>query len=319
MLDLSNAVIIANPAAAGGRVGRHWDRIVACLRDVLGEVPVWRTEHRGHARILAREALWHGKEILLSLGGDGTHSEVVSGVVRDRPRPGTITVGVLPVGTGGDFRRMIEGSGNLREQAERILTDPPREIDVGVLNYTTPEGDRGERIFLNEASLGLSGRVCEYVNGSQKRFGGGITYFAATVRALQTYRPSHVRIAVDGQDLGEFPLGTILIANGQFAGGGMHFAPSAILDDGMLDVTVLHRGGTLQMLRLAPDLYRGSIEGARHVSCFRGIHVAVTEVTRGTLVVEADGEPIGTTPIEATVLGGALRMIGVRGDVLQAR
>jgi len=40
-------------------------------------------------------------------------------------------------------------------------------------------------------------------------------------------------------------------------------------------------------------------------------------VTRGTLVVEADGEPIGTTPIEATVLGGALRMIGVRREVLR--
>ncbi|MBW1878531.1 MAG: diacylglycerol kinase family lipid kinase [Deltaproteobacteria bacterium] len=317
MLDLSNALIIANPAAAGGRVGRSWDRILPQIRDVLGDVPVWRTEHRGHARILAREALWQNKNVLLSLGGDGTHSEVVSGVVRDRPRPGTITVGVLPIGTGGDFRRMIEGSGNLREQAERILTDTAQEIDVGVLNFTTPEGETAERIFLNEASLGLSGRVCQYVNGSRKRLGGGVTYFVAALRALQTYRPAHVRIAVDGQDLGEFPLGTVLIANGQYAGGGMRFAPAAILDDGMLDVTVLHRGTTLQMIRLAPRLYQGNIHLAKGVSCFRGIHVAVTEVTRGTLVVEADGEPIGTTPIEATVLGGALRMIGVRQDVLR--
>jgi diacylglycerol kinase family enzyme len=143
-----------------------------------------------------------------------------------------------------------------------------------------------------------------------------MTYFVATLRALQTYKPAHVRIAVDGQDLGEFPLGTILIANGQYAGGGMHFAPDAILNDGMLDVTVLHRGTTLQMLRLAPRLYLGGIRHANRVSTFRGIHVAVTEVTRGTLAVEADGEPIGTTPIEATVLGGQLRMIGVRPDVL---
>lgn len=318
MLDLGEAVVIANPAAGGGRVGRRWKHIEALLREVLGDITIWQTEHAGHARALAREALWQGKDVLISLGGDGTHSDVVAGVVRDRPRPGTITVGVLSVGTGGDFRRMLLGSGDLREQAERMVHDAPHEIDVGLLQYRTAEGEARERVFLNEASLGISGRVCEYVNASSKLLGGSPAYFVASLRALATYQPCHVRIAVDGIDQGEFPLGTVMIANGQYAGGGMHFAPDAVLDDGMLDVTVLHRGTTAQMMALAPRLYLGGIRHHERVTTFRGLHIAITPVTEGTLVVEADGEPLGAPPIEATVLGGAIRMVGVRPDVLHA-
>lgn len=317
MRDLANAQIIANPAAAGGRVGRHRDRIVATLREVLGEIPIRWTEHPGHARVLAREALWAGRDLLISLGGDGTHSEVVGGVVRDRPGPEAITVGILPAGTGGDFNRMLMAARSLQEQAERLLHGTPHPIDVGILQYRTPDDEQAERVFLNEASLGLSGRVCEYVDGS-RRLLGSATYFTATLRALATYRPAAVRLALDGQDVGEFELGAVMIANGQFAGGGMHFAPDAVLDDGMLDVTVIEHGNYAQMLALSPRLYLGGIRHSERATCLRGLHVRIDPVLPGTLVVEADGEPLGRPPIEATVLVGALRVIGVRPEVLRA-
>lgn len=318
MVDLANAVVIANPAAAGGRVGRRWQRIEGLVRGILGQVDIRRTEGPGHARSLAREALWAGRDVLLSLGGDGTHGEVIAGVVRDRPSPGQVTVGVLPVGTGGDFRRMIRGSGDLEEQARRLLVDDPHPIDVGLLSYRTRLGEPAERIFLNEASLGVSGRVCERVNASRKPLGGRVAYFLASLGALATYRPSRVRLVLDGQELGEFRLGTVMIANGRYAGGGMCFAPDARLDDGLLDVTVVHRASWPRMVALAPTLYWGDVRRARGVSCFRGFHLRVEAVREGTLTVEADGEPLGHPPVEASVMPGAIRMIGVRPDVLTA-
>jgi len=319
MLDLANAVVIANPAAGGGRVGRHWKAICRVLREELGEVPVWRTERPGHARILAKEALWEGKDVLLSLGGDGTHSEVVGGLVRDRPRPGAITVGVLPAGTGGDFRRILLGSGDLREHARRLRTDAPHDIDVGVLAYRTPLDEPAERIFLNEASIGLGGRVCRYVDHSHKALGGGPTYFLNTLRALATYEPAWVRLAVDGQVVGDFELGTVMIANGRYAGAGMQFAPDAVLDDGMLDVIVVGRAALPRMLTLAPALYGDRAHDHPLLSRFRGLSVAVRPLTEGTLTVEADGDALGAGGVEATMIPGAIRMVGVRPDVLRKR
>ena len=314
-IEPTRTLIIANPAANGGRVGKLWPEISEMLARELPGVPVEMTRAPGHARELARRAVWSDKRTILSLGGDGTHSEVVSGVVRVRPEPGSVTVGILPFGTGGDFRRMLHGSRELGDHARLLHSATPQAIDVGMIACASST-ETSEHLFLNEASVGISGTVCERVNASRKVLGGSATYLVATLGSLPRFTPPTVRLTVDGQEVGVYPITTIMLSNGQFAGAGMHFAPSARLADGMLDITVLRNEGLPKLLASMPALYRGELADRPVGQTFRGFTASIELVHGVSPLVEADGEVIGTLPIQASVLPGAIQILGMRPDVL---
>jgi diacylglycerol kinase (ATP) len=313
----ATTVAIANPHAGGGRVGRQWPRWEAAVRRTFPEAALLRTEAPGHATTLAREAVWAGADRILSIGGDGTHGEVVAGIVRAGPPPGHIVVGAVAAGTGGDFQRMLLGPREPFAALAALAHARPTPIDVGRLSFRGPDGAVHDRIFLNECSLGMSALVCEGVNASGKAFGGAATYFAHTLDALRRWQPVLVRITVDGQVVGDWNVATVMIANGRYAGGGMCFAPDARLADGMLDVSVvpLQAAGRM-LLAVAPHLYLGTLAGSPHAVGFRGLDVAVHALRPGSVPAEADGDCVGNLPITATAIPGAVSLLGVRADRL---
>jgi YegS/Rv2252/BmrU family lipid kinase len=312
--EAEQAVVIANPTAAGGWVGRNWESIERQLRQELGDVAIHQTTAAGHARDLAHRAVWAGKQVVLSLGGDGTHSEVVRGIVRSRPHPDAVTLGILPAGTGGDFRRMVEGPRDLAHHIAQLRTAEPVAIDVGVLVAQREHG-RHEQLFLNECSFGVSGEVCRRVAEGSKRL-GALTYLLSTLMVLRTHRRPIVRLQLDGQVLGDFSIVSVMISNGRFAGGGMWFAPEANMADGMLDITVVEQGRIDQMAAFTPRIYRGTAGELPMVHTFRGFHFEAELITPGDDMVEADGDFVGNLPLDATVLPGAIKVIGIRPDVV---
>lgn len=315
VLDLSRALVIANPVAGGGRVGRRWTEVCRELRAVLGaDLDIARTERPDDARRLAKEAVWAAREIVLSLGGDGTHSEVAAGLLLPHPARGSVVMGALHAGTGGDFSRMLSSRGALVDQAERLLRARPATIDLARATFTDELGERRERVFLNECSAGLSGLVCALVGRSTRRLGGRATYFVNSLRARLSVQPCPMTVAIDGQTVAELVAHTAMISNGQHAGGGMHFAPEARMDDGLLDLTLFEAQSLPRMVGIAPKLYTGRIADCPGIHTFRGVHVTV-EAQR-ELIVEADGDVVGRTPLSAIALPGALRMLDVRPEVL---
>ncbi len=303
--------LIANPAAGGSTVRRQWDEILETLRDVFPGLDAVQTRHVGHGTELAREAIEAGHDNLLSLGGDGTHSEVAAGIASvetDR----TIALGVLHGGTGGDFSRLL-GRGTLREQAERLRDLPAKPIDLGRVRY-----QGGERVFLNEVSFGMSAAICVSVNKSRKRLGGQATFLIHTLKTLATYKPQAVEIDVDGEILQPGPIQSVLACNGQWAGGGMRFAPRAGLADGAFDLTVIRDAPTLQAIRLTPKLYNGQLLEQPQVDSARGRRIGIKSLGE-PLWIEADGEVLGTTPAVVEVLPGALNLMGAPADFLDAR
>ncbi|MCO4748308.1 MAG: diacylglycerol kinase family lipid kinase [Proteobacteria bacterium] len=314
-INPARTVVIANPTAGDGRVGRNFERLSAQIRKELGDVKVVKTERPGHGIQLAQKAVWDGADLLISLGGDGTHSEVVAGVFKDKDAQRRVTVGLLPCGSGGDFRRLLDASRDIGAHLALIKAREPHMIDVGVAHYLDEENIERSRIFLNECSVGMSATVCDNLNRSRKRFGAA-SYFAASVSAQLAHRPPLVRIRVDGQEVGDFLANTVMISNGQYAGGGMRFAPRARLTDGMLDVTVIKHANVMRMSLFSPTLYLGGPEDGGLVSTFRGFEVAVEVLTEGDAGVEADGELLGSTPLRAHVVPSGIRLLGVREDAL---
>lgn len=308
-------VFVVNPKASNGRCGRIWRRrIVPWLRREGHEYEVRRTESGGHAIELA-QALSRENRAIISVGGDGTHNEVVTGLLRAAPDGGgSAPVGFLTLGTGGDFRKTLQLPPDPLAQLEHILLDlasgRSRRLDLGRIRYTAHDGSETERGFLNIASFGLGGEVDDRVNRTTKMLGGFASFLIGTMRATLAYRNRTVRIRLDGRDLGEHTVMNVAVANGRFFGGGMHIAPTARPDDGLFDVVILGDFRLLESLRLAPKLYEGAhLEHAKS-EIHRGRKVEAESDEE--VLLDVDGEAPGRLPAVFEVVPEAIRVVGVR-------
>jgi YegS/Rv2252/BmrU family lipid kinase len=304
-------LVIVNPRSADGQVGRRWTAIEKTLRRALGDVDIRHTEAPGHATAIAREALSRGVRDLLVLGGDGTLSEAVSGYFREgRPIDARASIGLLPFGTGGDFRRTLDLPTDLGEAARRVLGAGTTAIDVGRVRFTGADGGPGERCFVNVSSFGIGGLVDRIVNGRYKPLGrvlgGRAAFLAGTVHAFAQYRNQRVRLRLDGGRAEEVVVNNVAVCNGRYFGGGMHVAPQARLDDGRFDVVIFGDLGFRDFVAQGRHLYRGThlgLEGVRRVQATR---VEAEAVDRQEVLLDVDGEQPGRLPATFEVLPGAL-------------
>ncbi|MBK6684244.1 MAG: diacylglycerol kinase family lipid kinase [Deltaproteobacteria bacterium] len=306
--------VIVNPKSANGATGRRWPELRAALDRVLSRWDHQFTLGPDDATRLARQAVKDGYEMIVCVGGDGTMNEVVTGLFEEGPlgiedrliRPGIVLAAVRQ-GTGGDFARYLGQSGRLPEAVQHLAGDRTRTADLGLVELTTPEGGRRRRAFLNIASFGLSGVVDQKVNRSTKALGGGASFALGLGRALLSYRPAPVRIRVDGELFHEGPMVTCAVANGQYFGGGMRFAPMAEVDDGRFEIVAQLRSGPKEILNVR-DLYSGKIvewDSARHRS---GTVVEAEPLGDQPVLLDVDGEQPGQLPAKFTLLPQAVRL-----------
>ncbi len=309
MLEPEKTVVIANPAAGHGFIGNNWPTLGAKIQEVLGPVGLRLTESVGHATEIARDAAVRGARTIVSFGGDGTHSEIVDGIMQSGKNR-ELALGILHAGTGGDFRRMIDGADELERGCTVIRDREPVPIDIGWVEYARDEGGRASRYFVNITSMGMSGLVDRYVAASKSRRSGKAKYFMATLRAQLEYKPARIRLRVDGRDQGEHEVSVVCVCNGRWAGGGMMFAPNARLTDGEFDIIVIRATSTLRGLPVMAGLYKGTHIESSTVSTFRGKHIEV-DVMQHIAYMDIDGEAPGTGPAEFRIHEGALGVIGI--------
>ena len=303
--------VIYNPNAAAGRVGREWSSREARLRELLGPVSFRASRASGDGAVQAREAIAAGAKTLLSLGGDGTHNEVVHGILTSTAAHGTVRLGILPSGTGGDFRRLLLQSDDWETAAAALPTASETLIDAGLATFSV-DGAEQRRHFLNICSFGVGGLACSIVNNSKKRLGSKATFFLGTLEAILRYTPATIRLRVDGSEKGVFTVTNIAVANGRFFGAGMMVAPRALLTDGLLDVTVIEAGGPASVLRLIATIYRGKHTELDCVKTFRGAVIEAETTNENPAFIDLDGEAPGRIPIRLEAVPGALRLLLLR-------
>ncbi len=311
MFDPTQTIVIANPMARHGFVGAHWPELSERIRQLLGPVDFELTASRGDGPRLAKEAIAKGARTILSFGGDGTHSEVVDGIMQSG-RHGEVTLGILHAGTGGDFRRMIPGAEELESACVVIREKPAVPIDIGWVRYVTDAGTPESRFFLNITSMGMGGLVDRFVAESKSKSSGKAKYFKAVLRAQMKYEPARIRMRIDGKDEGEHEISNVCVCNGRWAGGSMMFAPEARVADGMFDVVLIRATSTLRGLPVMAGLYKGTHVRSPLVSTYRGRHVEI-DMVANTAWMDVDGEAPGVGPAEFRIHDEALRVIGI-GD-----
>ncbi|HEU5060551.1 MAG TPA: diacylglycerol kinase family protein [Kofleriaceae bacterium] len=303
---------MVNPSAQNGQLGRRWPELAADLRRELGAFEQATTAAPGDATRLTRQALDSGAGAVVAVGGDGTINEVVNGFFDgDRPVAPTALLGILPFGTGGDFRKTISIPRDTRQAARVLAARKSRAIDVGHLELIGPGGTPQSRIFVNIASFGMSGLVDEYVNKTSKRLGGRLSFMLATARAGLSYENQRVRLVFDGDESApaDLTINTVAVANGRYFGGGMFVAPQAELDDGQFDVVALGDMGKLDFIRHSRKIYAGTHLSLDKVSQRRARVVRAEPIGQGPVRLDVDGETPGRLPATFRVLPGALRLV----------
>jgi diacylglycerol kinase family enzyme len=312
--------VIANPKAGAGAVEEDWPLIERLLRARLPEIDMAFTEGPGHATLLAREALRAGWEMVVAVGGDGTLNEVVNGFF-EPPEPEsryTVTedgwmqlahdgppefidedavLGVIPLGTGGDFKRSVGLMGGHRETIEHFSGRSVREIDVGQIGFIDKDDELACRYFVNIASAGFSGAVDEIANNSWKGLGGTPSFLLATARAFVKWKNIDIELLLDSTVEIEDCMQNIVVANGEFFGGGMWIAPGAELDDGEFQVVVMGDLSRREVLAIAPKIYRGQHfqNGKIYRRNASRISARVADSSREALL-DVDGETPGRLP-----------------------
>jgi len=300
--------VIVNPRSGGGLSEARWARIRSALADGLGELDSALTTAPRDATEIARREAVAGRRLILALGGDGTISEVADGVLA-AGAGGTTEIGLIPRGTGGDFRRTLELPKEITAAAAQIRQAPARVVDAGRARYRAADGGEGVRHFVNVASFGFSSAVARRANASSKRLGGKIAFLGATLKELFTHDHHDVWLAIDGQERRQRRVMMAAVGNGRFFGGGMKICPDAQLDDGLLDLVTV---GDLSRAQVVANIGR----------LFSGTHLALEQVTHARITrlhaepvepeaeipLELDGETPGHLPATFEILPGALRI-----------
>lgn len=235
-------------------------------------------------------------DVIVAVGGDGTVNEVLQGMIFS-PTP----FGVIPCGSGNDFVKSIGVPTDIEAAVDILLRGDSRSIDAGTING---------HYFGNGVGIGFDAAVTA-ASRSFRRLRGLPLYLAAVVKALRTFRPVTLSISLNGMAVRE-DFFLLTIGNGTTCGGGFVLTPHALVDDGILDVTVVKPMGLGEVVRALPHVFRGTIEQVPKAAMHRTGSIIVESA--GPVPVHVDGEiydertrrfELAVVPNALTVIAGA--------------
>jgi diacylglycerol kinase (ATP) len=239
---------------------------------------------------VVRERIDEEFDLVVAAGGDGTVSEVF-----DALHGRTVPLGIVPTGTGNWIARELNIPTQV-DDAIALIAGTPRTTAIDAMRI-------GKRVYVLNAGVGINAVVAATPRENKKRFG----LFAYVVTVLKTMRnrPRHLEVTVDGATHA-FRAVEVAISNcGILAKKVYPNGPDIRVDDGHVDIWILS-------MKTMPDYTRyliGLLFGRRTKAQFLIARQRVTITSKFPLIAQADGDVIGTTPLEAEILPGALHVL----------
>jgi YegS/Rv2252/BmrU family lipid kinase len=299
------AQLIVNPAAGAGQGGAQLREAVGLLCERGWTVSQTFTAERGQATWLAREVAAQGHDVAVVVGGDGTINEVVNGLAGSQT-----ALGVLPTGTANVWAAELGlvptpsalHRPNLVRTAGMLIESTPRRIDLGRARCA----DGLERYFLMVCGVGSDAAITDLVERQEvhlKRRLGAAAYAVGSLMAARHLVGTPATVSIDGVERRTRLLLAVACNTGLYAGL-VRIAPRAQLDDGRLDVRVFAGRGPLDLARHAAVVLMGDERRNRRAWSERAVRLGVT--AHVPVPVQVDGEPIGYTPVEVSVVPASL-------------
>jgi len=308
---VADVLFIVNPASGAGRAAREWSAIEGWLPSTGIPYEAALTTRPLEATEMAERAVRESRPVIVAVGGDGTLNEVVNGFFHNgAPIPTTSRLAMLPLGTGGDFRRTLKIPLDPKAAVQILRTGIPRRLDAGCVSYKANDGNTGVRHFINIADAGLGGDVVHRVNNGSKRLGSA-TFTLASLMSLLAWKNKPMNVVVDGVAY-DLKAQQVVIANCQYFGGGMRMAPTASPTDGVFDVILVGNAGKLETIRGIGTVRTGAHmdEHNPKVQFMYGKRISVTSPQE--VRIDLDGEDPGFLPALFEIQPGAIEFITPR-------
>ena len=306
---MDGTAFIVNPNAGHGFAARHWPELRRAAQRLAARHEVWFTRGSGDAVALVQKAMRKGFRRLVCVGGDGTLNEVVNGLMRgNSDRRKAVLLGYIPCGTGCDFARTLHLPMSPTDALAVAVSDGPcRAVDIGHLAFRERDGAPRHAYFHNVVSFGLGGEVDARVNRSAALLGGFLSFMLAALMSIFLYRKKQIRLSVDKGPSFEVSAWNVVVANGQYHGGGMWIAPDAVLNDGLFHVTVIGDFSLPEVFLHLPKLYNGRLQTLQKVRCLSGRRIEAC--SSGRVLLDMDGEQPGQLPVAINLIADAIRLV----------
>jgi len=294
---VKRAFVVINPVAGRGRGARLARSIAETFRARDWDVEVHETHAAGDERALAEAGARAGWPLVVAAGGDGTVHGAANGLIRSGRQ--SAALGVLGIGTGNDFARLVGAPGDVERGVMALEADVERRFDVGEVD--------GE-YFTNGFGVGFDTAVLTEMQRLPTLRGSAL-YAVAVYRAFLGYRAPTIDVQA-GERSVSAPAMLIEVSIGRTAGGGFRLTPDADPSDGLFDVCMIRRVGLWRFLRWVPRVVKGTHGTLPPVTAFR-----TAEIRLGTpglpLVAHLDGE-LRRYAAEAVTLRVVPRALRVR-------
>ena len=266
----------------------------------IDSITCWTSHEKGEGIKLAAKAAGEKFDLVAAAGGDGTINEVVNGLMQDEHRP---ALGVIPLGTGNDFARMLGlPLGDPRAALGLLETGERRRLDIYEIECTS------HRAYgINAAAGGFSGKVDEALTPELKSNWGPLAYLIGAASVIPEIHDYDTYLTLDDNPPEQVSALNIVVANGRTLAGGKRVSPLSNPEDGLLDVIIVRRGSMVELGDVATRLVAGNLIASELVTHQKAATISVE--SEPGMWFNLDGELLTKEPVVIRALQGALEVV----------
>ena len=318
---------VVNPNAGSGKTVSEWPKASKILSDNRIDFEYKTTWKMGAAVEITMKACTEGYRKFLAVGGDGTVHEVLEGIAKyvqisavaktldkesQKVALDDFTLAVMPIGSGNDWIKTLEIPKDFNKVAELIKKDSTGRQDVFCLSLRDDNTSRNLESFMaNVGGVGFDANVCKKVN-FEKNTGksGKVLYLKALISNILNFKTFDCVVEADGKEIFRGTTMSIALGAGKYSGGGMLQVPDAVLDDGLLDITIIPLMPLHRIIRAVPGLFTGKLlkDNPELISA-KCSSLSIKPLSSPAPLVEVDGEVVGNLPVSIERMDGQLRVL----------
>ena len=306
---------IVNPRAGSGKTMYEWLPAERKLKRLGIPCYIALTDHKRHATALAQQAAAEGYRRIIAVGGDGSLHEVFNGICRWCAATGVPTeeflLGVVPIGSGNDWIRSLSVPNDTIEVVNLI-----RRNSFGRMDVMRVKSSGGKTAYMaNIGGVGFDSHVCKRVN-AQKESGrrGKLIYLNSLRYTIFNLKSINISVVADGEVVYTGLCYSVAFGNGRYSGSGMRQVPLAVLDDGLLDYTIIPKTPLLKVVKELPRLFNGTLHQSVYVISGKCRSLQIVPMDeQSNDIFELDGEIEGLLPMSIEVTGHMINVIKGEG------
>jgi len=282
---------IINPKSGIGKQKKVDGLISRHLNLSRFDYEICHTEARAHAVTLSSEAASMNYDAVIIVGGDGSINEAARGLIGK-----DTALGIIPAGSGNGLAHFLNIPLNTRKAIEIINRFQVKPIDTGTINGHP---------FVSVAGLGFDAYVAKLF--SKSRIRGFWAYAKIIFLQYLTYQPKRYKIYADGKVLKKNAF-MLTFANSDQFGFNARVAPTAIIDDGYIDLCIVHKPRLFFIILVIPFIFLGLMHKTPFVKIIKTKNVKVIQSRNNIAHIDGDEIDLGKN-IEVHIVPGSLNVI----------